>query len=680
LKVLLITDLYPKDTNHSIKETSWAIHELVRGLSSYGIEIVRVLRPVAEVKWRQFRRNRVNFINEIDNIQVETKSFINIPKKGYFFTKRDLEYFSILLNDIDLVVAHLSNGANIAYKLNKIFKKPYIYVFHNSDLIHIEKNKEVIAHAQNIYSRSWALDRLLHKSNISSDGIVFSGIEKSLITSFREHDNNKARIISVNLLQKLKNIDITIRALSLLQEYNWHYTIIGDGEEYENLNDLIRELKLEHRVKLLGFQKREKCIEEMKKSDIFVMPSSPETFGLAYLEAMASGCLVIGAKGWGIDGLIKNEENGYLVTPRNIEELKSIFIKIFTEEQFSIYQKSYETIKRYTLENAQKNYAKIIYKNRSNREKYRAFCEKQTIPIFSQPWWLDSVCGKDNWDIIVIEKGGNIVATMPLFLRKGKLNTTIISQPLLTQTLGIYFNYPKNQKYYKKLSFEKDIVEKIVKKLPSFDIFSQSFNYEQTNFLPFYWVGFDMQVKYTYVIENISIDELEKNFETDIRRRRRKADKLGVKVYESDDIKKFYELNKMTFIRQNRDIPYSFKFIEKLYLKSKENNACKIFFAKDAENNIIAGNFLIYDKNTVYYLMGGIDPKYKDMGGMDVVLYESIKFALQSGRKFDFEGSMVESIEKYFRSFGAIQKPYYIVYKNNSKLLKIRECIRDIIK
>jgi len=314
-----------------------------------------------------------------------------------------------------------------------------------------------------------------------------------------------------------------------------------------------------------------------------------------------------------------------------------------------------------------------------NKKIYREFCIKKNIPIFSKDWWLDSVCGVDNWDVIIIEKGGNIFATMPYILVE-RLKFISIGQPILTQTLGIYFNYPQNQKYYKKLSFEKEMIEKILKQLPKFDKFSQNFNYKQSNLLPFHWAGFDIKVNYTYAVENITIEDLEKNLETDIRRRRRKAFDVDVEVYESEDIKKFYELNEMTFIRQNRDIPYTFEFIENLYNNCKQNNACKMFFAKNKDGVVIAGNFLIYDENTVYYLMGGIDPDFKDLGGMDVVQFESIKYALQSGRKFDFEGSMIESIEKYFRSFGAIQKPYFNISKTNSKLLKIRSLLKEIIK
>ena len=310
-----------------------------------------------------------------------------------------------------------------------------------------------------------------------------------------------------------------------------------------------------------------------------------------------------------------------------------------------------------------------------NNIRYREFCDKENnIPLFSQPWWLDAVCGQDNWSVALVEKGGNIFASMPYYIEK-KYGQTIIKHPKLTQTLGIYFKYPKNQKYYKKLSFEKEMITKLIEQLPKFDKFTKSFDYHTTNLLPFHWKGFSLNVNYTYTIEKLSMEELEKGFETDIRRRRRKAEEYGVKVYESDDIEKFYELNNMTFIRQKATIPYSLEFVKKVYTTTQTNKASKIFFA-EYNNQIIAASFLVFDKKNLYYIMGGIDPDKRDLGGMDMVQYESIKFALESDRVFDFEGSMIESIEKYVRSFGAIQKPYFQVSKIDSKILKFKELIK----
>jgi hypothetical protein len=43
----------------------------------------------------------------------------------------------------------------------------------------------------------------------------------------------------------------------------------------------------------------------------------------------------------------------------------------------------------------------------ANKQKYRKFCKKEkNIPVFSKDWWLDAVCGEENWDVAIVEKGG----------------------------------------------------------------------------------------------------------------------------------------------------------------------------------------------------------------------------------------------------------------------------------
>jgi lipid II:glycine glycyltransferase (peptidoglycan interpeptide bridge formation enzyme) len=315
----------------------------------------------------------------------------------------------------------------------------------------------------------------------------------------------------------------------------------------------------------------------------------------------------------------------------------------------------------------------------TNKQQYSEFCKKEKdIPVFSQPWWLDAVCGEKNWDVALVEKGGQIWGSMP-YLKIKKYIFNMSGPPKLTQTLGPYIKYPPKQKYYKKLSWEKELMLSLINQQPKSDYFHQNFHYSVKNWLPFYWQGFQQTTRYTYVIENISIQNLEGNLETDIRRRRKKAEKLGVKVFDLTDINQFYDVNVKTFLRKKMAVPYTLNFVKILYETCLKNNACKMYAAKDINGQIIAANFLLFDNNTVYYLMGGIDPDYKDVGGMDMVIFESIKFALQSNRKFDFEGSMIESVEKYFRSFGAKQMPYYSVSKVNSRLLSLYKAIRVYI-
>ena len=60
-------------------------------------------------------------------------------------------------------------------------------------------------------------------------------------------------------------------------------------------------------------------------------------------------------------------------------------------------------------------------------------------------------------------------------------------------------------------------------------------------------------------------------------------------------------------------------------------------------------------------MISTIDPDYRNSGASSLLIYEIINFLRDKVRKFDFEGSMIESVENSFRKFGAIQKAYLIL-------------------
>src|SRR5699024_5269500 len=115
---------------------------------------------------------------------------------------------------------------------------------------------------------------------------------------------------------------------------------------------------------------REKVLEKMKQSDIFVMPSTNETRGLVYLEAMANGCITIGTIGEGIDGIIKNNYNGILVKPNDLDSLKKSLERIMNlnEEKIRELQlNALNTMKKYSETNVASMYLKEIHKILNNK-------------------------------------------------------------------------------------------------------------------------------------------------------------------------------------------------------------------------------------------------------------------------------------------------------------------------
>ena len=98
----------------------------------------------------------------------------------------------------------------------------------------------------------------------------------------------------------------------------------------------------------------------MRESDIFILPSVNETFGMVYLEAMASGCITVCTKNDGVDGIIKDGENGF-TTGTTTEEIKQVLGKILNlKDQNRILNNSYNTILEYTEKKTAKDYIKNI--------------------------------------------------------------------------------------------------------------------------------------------------------------------------------------------------------------------------------------------------------------------------------------------------------------------------------
>lgn len=310
-------------------------------------------------------------------------------------------------------------------------------------------------------------------------------------------------------------------------------------------------------------------------------------------------------------------------------------------------------------------FKKIIGEGMTNKEKYIELCNStEDINIFSQPWWLDAVCESENWDVILYENGGKVLASLPYyFYYKG--HKKLISQPLLTQKNGIYIKYPNNQKKTSRISYERKAIRTIIDSLENLGLASYKQNYDYTfsNWLPFYWKGFQQTTRYTYIIEGNDIDNLYQEIDSTTKNQIRKAQKI-VEVKEDLNIEEFYNINKMTFERKNMKIPYSLKLVKNIDIVCEKKKCRKIFYAEDELKNIHAAIYLVWDNKSVYYIMGGINPEFKKSEATSLLMWEAIKFSTSINRVFDFEGSMNESIEKFFSSFGSEQKPYFSISKS----------------
>lgn len=186
---------------------------------------------------------------------------------------------------------------------------------------------------------------------VCSSGIPDEYIDSYKLNTEKYNDIKTWRITYVGRLVSYKNIDSTIRALSEIKDINWEFNIVGEGAQYCELEKLARSLNCIERIHFFGHIQRNEVMQILKDTHIFVMISKDEVFGLVYLEAMAASSLVVASRNGGVDGIIVDNENGFLCTEGDTKELKGILINIMDKDKESlkhIVAKGYERVKDYS--------------------------------------------------------------------------------------------------------------------------------------------------------------------------------------------------------------------------------------------------------------------------------------------------------------------------------------------
>src|SRR4051812_9003562 len=293
-----------------------------------------------------------------------------------------------------------------------------------------------------------------------------------------------------------------------------------------------------------------------------------------------------------------------------------------------------------------------------------AGCSDASHCLFDQPWWLDAVA-PGGWSEVALEAGGAVRARLP-YVTKERLGVTALTQPPLTPALGPWIA-PSPGGYATALAREHEAMAELIDALPRFDVFTQCFHPRVTNWLPFYWSGFQATVRYTYRLEDLSDpDRLRAGFRSSLRREIRKAERT-LRVRTDLGLPAFLDLNAKTFRRQGLPLPYPRELVERVDAACARRDARRVFFAVDSDDRVHAALYVVWDGDCAYYLMSGGDPALRTSGAGSLLAWEALRFCSGVTRGFDFEGSLIPSVERFFRSFGARQVAYLHISKANRR-------------
>lgn len=152
-------------------------------------------------------------------------------------------------------------------------------------------------------------------------------------------DKNDIVMLSMGRIEKEKNFSAIIKLMPelLLKIPQLKYVIAGDGSQLQNLKDLVQKYDLRYQVIFTGAIPDETPVKALyyQLAHIFITVSTkPEGFGISYLEAAACKTAIIASKFGGSSEAVKDGENGILIDPNNLEEIKSAIIKLATNVPF----------------------------------------------------------------------------------------------------------------------------------------------------------------------------------------------------------------------------------------------------------------------------------------------------------------------------------------------------------
>ena len=155
-----------------------------------------------------------------------------------------------------------------------------------------------------------------------------------------------------------------------------------------------------------------------------------------------------------------------------------------------------------------------------------------------------------------------------------------------------------------------------------------------------------------------------------IRRNITKAkDKYHITVKKGISIEEFLKVQEQTFERQRTTNKEDTEILVKLINVCRERNQGDLWGGYDDQGRLHAAVFIVWQESSAWYLAGGGDPGLRESGAHSLILWECIRYVSQFTDVFDFEGSMIPGVERFFREFGAIQTPFFTITKGKLSLL-----------
>jgi len=259
----------------------------------------------------------------------------------------------IINNDVQLLHVHYAiPHASAAYMARQILKKeglqiPVITTLHGTDITLVGRDKTyspvvtfsmnesaaITAVSKNLRDETYRNFKMEKEIEVIYNFVDTERFERTPVQAFRQiiAPKNEKILLHASNFRKVKRVDDVV---NVFKEVNKtipsKLLFVGDGPERTHIEGLCRQMEAHADIKFLGRQDQMEDI--LAISDMFILPSEYESFGLVALEAMAASVPVISTNVGGLPEININGVTGYMSDVGDVENMSKNIIHIFSDE------------------------------------------------------------------------------------------------------------------------------------------------------------------------------------------------------------------------------------------------------------------------------------------------------------------------------------------------------------
>lgn len=289
----------------------------------------------------------------------------------------------IMNHDLDLLHVHYAiPHASAAYMAKQIVKSkngrnvPVITTLHGTDITLVGRDKTyepvvtfsinesdaITSVSQNLREETYRNFPITKEVEVIPNFVDVARFNKKPFDAFKKvlAPNQEKILLHASNFRKVKRVDDVIEIFAKVQrELPAKLLMVGDGPERPAVENLARKLGVADHVRFLG--KQDQMEEIMAVSDLFLLPSEYESFGLSALEAMAAHVVVISSNAGGLPEIVQQNKTGFMADVGDVAAMSAFAIEILKDEQHLLEMKeaSYQHACLFDIKNIVPQYENI---------------------------------------------------------------------------------------------------------------------------------------------------------------------------------------------------------------------------------------------------------------------------------------------------------------------------------